>query len=55
LGWKPPAREAAAEERWEERRLIRDLLKLPTEDLFLLIVTEGVKIQTDPLPSAVRS
>jgi hypothetical protein len=35
LGWKPPAKQAAAEERRKERQIIRDLLKLPTEELFI--------------------
>lgn len=35
LGWKPPAKDAATEERRKERQLIRELLKLPNEDLFI--------------------
>lgn len=35
LGWKPPAKEAAAEERRKERQIIRELLELPTEELFI--------------------
>lgn len=34
LGWRPPAKEAAVEERRKERQIIRELLKLPTEELF---------------------
>lgn len=35
LGWKPPAKEAAAEERRKERQIIRELLTLPDEELFI--------------------
>ena len=53
-GWKPPAKEAAAEERRAERKLIRDLLKLPNEDLFigalrLLGIADGSRASRDAL------
>lgn len=54
LGWKPPAKEAAAEEGREERQLIRDLLKLTTEDMFigalrLLGIADGSRAARDAL------
>jgi hypothetical protein len=45
LGWKPPAKEAAAEERGRQRRVVRDLLNLDWEQfigaLRLLGMDEG--------------
>jgi hypothetical protein len=53
-GWKPPAKVSAAEERRAERKLIRDLLALPAEDLFtgalrLLGIAEGSRAWHDAL------
>lgn len=35
LGWHPPAKTAAAEEQRRKEKLMRDLLSLPTRELFI--------------------
>lgn len=34
-GWKPPAKEAAAEERRRKNRTVLQVLNLPTEEMFI--------------------
>lgn len=35
LGWRPPAKTAAIEEQGRKEKLMRDLLNLPTRELFI--------------------
>jgi hypothetical protein len=35
LGWRPPAKTAAADEQRRKEKLMRELLNLPTRELFI--------------------